>query len=545
MMNNSDAEAAVPPSNITVTFPPGTKILEDGSRNTGHGDGHLVFIPTPSDDPDDPLNWSKARKYINFGIISWYTFMIFVILDVGGVCWGIWVELWNTTFNDLNNIYGANLAGLAMGCVLFIPFALKYGRRVVYIFSVTVTLACTIWMSQVNGVVSLVLANLFSGLAGAVSEALVQMTVADIFFVHERGTFNGIYLIMTSAGAYLGPVASGYMVDGQGWRWLYYWCTIGIAISFISIVFFYEETKFVPALTGQSSTPNPSQIQEPLEDAKDNTVTSVATRTSVIDYTKPMKTYRQRMALFTTTPGSLSTFLRHGYQPFIVLFTIPSVFLISIIYSGLLAWLSLILVTETAIFNLPPYSFSASAVGLLYLAGFTGSLIGAVYGGPLSDWSIVYLAKRNGGIYEPEMRLYMSLFPMILGPGGIFLYGYTATNGMHWIIPNIGVAIFAFSLVAISDNVLTYLLDSYSEILGDILTSLAFVRNGMSTLITFTCAFWIDSLGYQKTILSFGFLALATNLLLLPMIFWGKKLRIMSAPRYARMAAQQFDPRAI
>lgn len=77
-------------------------------------------------------------------------------LDVGGVCWGIWVELWNTTFNDLNNIYGANLAGLAVGCILFVPFALKYGRRVVYIFSITVTLASTIWMSQVSGLVPLI-----------------------------------------------------------------------------------------------------------------------------------------------------------------------------------------------------------------------------------------------------------------------------------------------------------------------------------------------------------------------------------------------------
>jgi hypothetical protein len=144
-----------------------------------------------------------------------------------------------------------------------------------------------------------------------------------------------------------------------------------------------------------------------------------------------MKTYRQRMALLTTTPGSLSTFLRHGYQPFVVLFTIPAVFLISIVYSALLAWLSLILVTETAIFNMPPYNFSASAVGLLFLAGFTGSIIGALYGGVLSDWSVVYFARRNGGIYEPEMRLYLSLFPMILGPGGIFLYGYTATTVSH------------------------------------------------------------------------------------------------------------------
>lgn len=228
--------------------------------------------------------------------------------------------------------------------------------------------------------------------------------------------------------AYLGPVASGYIVDGQSWRWLYGWCAIGLGISFISIVFFYEDTKYIPTLTGRSTATNNTQAQEPVDDGKDDFLTTVTTRSPTIDYTKPLKTYRQRMALLTTTPGSLSAFLRHIYQPFVVLFTIPSVFLISIIYSALLAWLSLILVTETAIFNMPPYNFSASAVGLLYLAGFTGSIFGALYGGPLSDWSIVYLAKRNGGIYEPEMRLYLSLFPMILGPGGIFLYGYTATN---------------------------------------------------------------------------------------------------------------------
>ena len=41
------------------TFPPGTVLLEDPNAKTNHGrDGHVVLQPTPSRDPNDPLNVS-------------------------------------------------------------------------------------------------------------------------------------------------------------------------------------------------------------------------------------------------------------------------------------------------------------------------------------------------------------------------------------------------------------------------------------------------------------------------------------------------------
>ena len=40
-------------------FPPGTVLLEDPNAVTKHGrDGHVVLQPTPSRDPNDPLNVS-------------------------------------------------------------------------------------------------------------------------------------------------------------------------------------------------------------------------------------------------------------------------------------------------------------------------------------------------------------------------------------------------------------------------------------------------------------------------------------------------------
>jgi len=73
---------------------------------------------------------------------------------------------------------------------------------------------------------------------------------------------------------------------------------------------------------------------------------------------------------------------------------------------------------------LPPYNFGDVGIGLLNLPAFIGTLIGFVWGGPLSDWSIVWFTKKNNGIYEPEMRLYLATLPALLGPVGLFLYGY-------------------------------------------------------------------------------------------------------------------------
>jgi hypothetical protein len=48
---------------------PGTVPLVDlaGTMATKHSKGHkdLVLVPVPSDDPDDPLNWSRWRKILS------------------------------------------------------------------------------------------------------------------------------------------------------------------------------------------------------------------------------------------------------------------------------------------------------------------------------------------------------------------------------------------------------------------------------------------------------------------------------------------------
>lgn len=142
----------------------------------------------------------------------------------------------------------------------------------------------------------------------------------------------------------------------------------------------------------------------------------------------PLKSYWQRMPLFTTTASGFDTVLRHTYQPFIVISTFPGVAFVTLLYGSLLAWLAIVLSLQGIYLILPPYNFSSSGVGLFGVPTFIGSVLGGFYGGQLSDYSIQWLAKRNGGLYEPEMRLWLALPTILITPAGYFLFGLSLSE---------------------------------------------------------------------------------------------------------------------
>lgn len=81
------------------------------------------------------------------------------------------------SYTQLNQAMSVNFAGLATGCVFFIPLAKKYGRRPVYIVSTVLMLATTFWKAHLRSLAELYITNLLQGLAGATNEAIAEITV--------------------------------------------------------------------------------------------------------------------------------------------------------------------------------------------------------------------------------------------------------------------------------------------------------------------------------------------------------------------------------
>jgi MFS family permease len=105
--------------------------------------------------------------------------MDFALLDIATVIYPEYNELLGISYPDLNNTYAANCVGLAFGCVFFIPLALKYGRRPIYLASTLALFLSAIWLALLSTYSQLLAVNILNGLAGATSETLIQMTVRE------------------------------------------------------------------------------------------------------------------------------------------------------------------------------------------------------------------------------------------------------------------------------------------------------------------------------------------------------------------------------
>lgn len=77
---------------------------------------------------------------------------------------------------------------------------------------------------------------------------------------------------------------------------------------------------------------------------------------------------------------------------------------------------------------------------------------------------VLQLAKRNNGVYEPEMRFWVFLPFIPFQLAGAWWFGYALSNGWPWpqvavsyLISNVGSA-------PIQSLALTYMLDAYNGI---------------------------------------------------------------------------------
>lgn len=119
----------------------------------------------------------------------------------------------------------------------------------------------------------------------------------------------------------------------------------------------------------------------------------------------------------------------------------PQVFYAFVTYGMSTSWLVVMGGVMAQLFSAPPYNFSVSAVGLVSISPLVAALL-SIVAGPANDWMVKYLARKNGGIYEPEFRLALNILTLIFGVIGFFGFGATLENGLPW-----GGPVFLYGLI--------------------------------------------------------------------------------------------------
>jgi hypothetical protein len=199
--------------------------------------------------------------------------------------------------------------------------------------------------------------------------------------------------------------------------------------------------------------------------------------------TQPPKTFRQTLRPWN---GRLRTdnWFKVAIRPFI-LFAYPSILWSTLVYSLSVGWLIVLSESMSVIFRNPSYTynFSALGTGLIYVSPFIGGILGTAVAGKVSDIIVRFMARRNGGIYEPEFRLVMALPVAITTTIGLMGFGWSAAEHDRWIVPAVFFGVISFGCSLGSTTAITFAVDSYRQYAGEALVTLNFSKSEYLALL--------------------------------------------------------------
>lgn len=461
-------------------------------------DSSLVGWDGPND-KENPMNWSRRKKYTVTVFYSTMTFCLTFASSVFSTATMVTAKLFGVSNEVMTLGTSLFVLGFAVGPIIWGPLSELYGRKPPLFFGFFCFAIFQIPVAVAQNVETIMLCRFLGGFFGSAPLAIVGGALADFWGPVDRGFALGLFSGATFIGPVAGPVGGGFITMSYlGWRWTA-WITLIISACFGTAAFFVCSESYAPVLLQRRATKKRFEtrnwaIHAP---ADENPVDMM----SIID--------------------------KYLYRPFKMLFMEPILILVTFYMAFIYGILYLF-------FEAYPIAFQESrgwnlGVGAL---PFISILIGVVIGASTIVYNSNTRFKRkleaNGGRPVPEERLVPMIFGAALLPVGLFWFAWTSSPHISW-VPQVlaGIPIGAGVLMIFLQS-LSYIIDVYLMHANSAIAANTLVRSLAGGGFPLFATAMYHTLGVDWATSLLGFLTVAFFPVPILFFLYGKRIREMS-----------------
>ena len=464
-------------------------------------DGTIIVSWYGPDDPANPHNWSTGQKLIPTLIVDAYTFAVYLGSSIiTGSYEGI-MRQFNVSQQAVSLTLSMYVLAYGVGPLLWSPLSEipSLGRNSLYIFTFAIFIILLIPTALATNFPGLVVLRFLIGFFGSPCLATGPATLGDMYGYAKLPYAMSTWAVVATSGPAVGPLLSGYSVPVTSWRWSMWELLWLSGPLFVLFFFLVPETSAANILlrraqrlrerTGSPYFKSQGEIDH-LELHPREAVTEALWR--------PIQTMILDPAIGFT---ALYVALIYGiYYSFFECFPI--------VYAG-------------------EYGMSLGSQGLVYLSIAVGITVGlAMY---LTWIRITWEpAVRTWNMGPPERRLVPALFASFLLPIGLFLFAWTATSNIHWIVPTIGVTILSGGIFMIMQPIFLYLPLSYPKYAASVFAGNTVARSVLAAAIVHCSQPLYKDLGIGKGVSLLGALTVACIAGIFILYYYGATLRARS-----------------
>ncbi|KAK5940089.1 hypothetical protein PMZ80_007507 [Knufia obscura] len=404
------------------------------------------------DDPINPHNWPAARKYtvtILLSALSFNTLMSSTM--VAPALSRISKDLKISTDAETQLVLSIYVLAYAVGYFFWVPLSEVYGRK-------SIIQAANAWFCIWNLVcgfsenkATITVGRLFSGAGAASALALGTGTLGEIWRPAQRGRSLAMLSIVSLLGPCIGPIIGGAIAQRSlhAWRWAFWSTSIFNAVLQLVSFRFLHESHAPTILRRRGKAGDQGEAQGTPTPPPRTTFQILAVA------------FRRPLYLTLTQPASQG----------LIIYSVLS-------FGCLYVVLAVIPIAFTEV-----YQQSLTIASLNYTSYAIGTLLGSQICAPIID----YLYRRKTRQYAeqmasdididealrvkslnqkapPELRLYPFIPTVLLMSCGLLVFGWGIHSRKHWIMPDIGIAMFGAGNTAMTQCTNAYVIDIFSEV---------------------------------------------------------------------------------